>query len=251
MLRIPMALLWKAWNSLMERNVSLSLRHPKVNFYLSVIAHIVITYARINNVTPYRLIRWFMESHSNSGIKSFLLQKFPSNDRDTFLATLADSVPIENLKIGVYKRDMSVSLPHYITTLSVDVIQQVSPDLLPTIIEPLSLLKHLEVRLICGDGPNKGLGYQASCTRFPFYIPQTVVNATESMIKSITISKTATKITWIVFPDRTFYGGSTQRKLCIEDVELCPWYEEMTNWKSRESAVELKIKLLRGIGSLI
>jgi hypothetical protein len=248
MLQRPMEWMWRSWTAMMESSVSLCLEHSNVHCYVAILAQIIVAYAHRKYLNPHCLIRWLLDSHSNGRIKHLPIQKFRLIERNIFLEILNDHDTLNGLSISVDKSDSLISLPQSLTTLSVDIIGSVSPELLPKIIGSLSLLKIIEVRLICGEGPTAGLGSQATCTRHPFYIPQLVVDAVRCHIKSIRISQREADFVWCVSVERSRDCEGVSKYLRGEEVGVCSWYEEMRSWIPKRALVELKVKLLRKAG---
>jgi hypothetical protein len=257
--RHPTQVIWDSWTSMMERNISLTITLPGSTRLLpqsfSFLAHNIIIHARNHNLNPKRLIHWFTKNHSNrdysKSLKWLPLQQFRPDDRNTFLDAIGlDSLPtvqVMGLEISLFESDRRVLLPHNVTHLSMDITQHISPDLIPTMIEPLFALRSLNVRLTFrGNGPYaSGLEYTSSCTKTPLSIPPAVLGGIHRKLLSMTITRKPTGILWSLFLEpESRRGYPIIKEFQSEGTESCSWCEEMEGWvSSKEGKVLLTVRV--------
>jgi hypothetical protein len=130
-------------------------------------------------IDPRPLVKWLITSHFtiNPYLTSLSLVKLNTGDRNCILHVLNDMFeqhfPLKYLQLCVEDDStLATRIPQYITKLELNVVNHVSPLLIPAIISSLPGLSKVCITMVGGlpDVLNDGHP-ESSCTRLPFVRP--------------------------------------------------------------------------------
>ena len=171
-------------------------RHMTTPFLMQLL-HPVFTHASELQIDPRPLVEWLLQSHFtlSPDVTSLSLSELRIKDQDAVLQVLTanEKLPIDFLQVQISRNiSLTTVLPQRITRLDLDILDRISPEVVPSIIKSLPHLSTISITM--KDGlPNDVEEPRSACTRHPARIPTAQRNP-ESDIEGLMIACTRRQI---------------------------------------------------------